>query len=128
MFAHPNTPERKITERESKRKAAGFAMRLTVLYRSSNMLGKQKPIFLGGMSMSYVYRIRVKSQLSSYWEDWLGGMALTNLENGEAELEGLLEDQEALHRILEKIRDLNIALISIEQTDGLPEQDGGRNG
>ena len=78
--------------------------------------------------MSIVYRIRVKSHLEPYWADWLGGMALTNLENGEAELECPVEGQEALHRILEKIRDLNIGLISIEQTDGLPEQDGGRNG
>ena len=78
--------------------------------------------------MSIVYRIRVKNQLEPYWADWFGGMALTNLENGEAELEGPVEDQEALHSILEKIRDLNIGLISIEQTDVLPEQDGGRNG
>jgi hypothetical protein len=75
--------------------------------------------------MSNVYRIRVKVQLDPYWADWLGGMILTNLENGEAELEGPVEGQEALHRILEKIRDLNIGLISIEQMDGLPEQNGG---
>ncbi|RPI28387.1 MAG: hypothetical protein EHM70_16760 [Chloroflexota bacterium] len=78
--------------------------------------------------MHIVYRIRVKSQLEPYWADWLGGMALTNLENGEAELEGSVESQEALHRILEKIRDLNIGLISIEQVEDLREQNGGRNG
>jgi len=75
--------------------------------------------------MSNVYRIRVQVQLDPYWADWFGGMALTNLENGEAELEGPVEGQEALHRILEKIRDLNIGLISIEQMDSLPEQKGG---
>lgn len=69
--------------------------------------------------MKTVYRIRVKSQLQPYWIDWFGGMAITNYENGEAELEGPIEGQEALHRILEKIRDLNIGLISIEQTDDL---------
>jgi hypothetical protein len=68
--------------------------------------------------MSIVYRIRVKSQLELYWADWFGGMAITNLENGEAELEGLVQDQEALHRILGKIRDLNIGLIEIKQMDG----------
>jgi hypothetical protein len=82
---------------------------------------QQKPIFLGGMSMSIVYRIRLKNQLEPYWVDWFGGMAITNLENGEAELEGPVEGQEALHHILEKIRDLNIGLISIDQMDGLPE-------
>lgn len=78
--------------------------------------------------MSIVYRIRVKSQLEPYWADWLGGMALTNLENGEAELQGPVESQEALHRILDKIRDLNIGLISIEQVEGLWKKDGGSNG
>ena len=63
--------------------------------------------------MSNVYRIRIKVQLEPYWVDWFGGMTLTNLENGEAELEGPVEGQEALHRILEKIRDLNIGLISV---------------
>ena len=78
--------------------------------------------------MRIVYRIRVKNQLEPYWADWFGGMAIINLENGEAELEGPVEGQEALHRILDKIRDLNIGLISIEQVEGLWEQNGGRNG
>ena len=78
--------------------------------------------------MRVVYRIRLKSQLDPYWADWLGGMVLTNLENGEAELQGPVESQEALHRILDKIRDLNIGLISIEQVEDLREQNGGSNG
>ena len=78
--------------------------------------------------MSVVYRLRLKSQLDPYWADWWGGMTLTNLENGEAELKGPVEGQEALHRILEKIRDLNIGLISIEQVEGLRKQNGDRNG
>ena len=71
--------------------------------------------------MSIVYRIRIKSQLDPYWADWFGGMVLTNLENGEAELEGPVEGQEALHRIIERIRDLNIGLVSIEQMDDLTQ-------
>lgn len=78
--------------------------------------------------MSNVYRIRVKVQLEPYWADWFGGMSITNLENGEAELEGPVEGQEALHRIIDKIRDLNIGLISIEQVEDLREQNGGRSG
>jgi hypothetical protein len=74
--------------------------------------------------MSIVYRIRIKSQLDPYWADWFGGMVFTNLENGEAELEGPVEGQEVLHRIIERIRDLNIGLVSIEQIDSLPEQKG----
>lgn len=78
--------------------------------------------------MSSVYRIRVKNHLEPFWEDWFGGMALTNLGKGEAELVGLVEDQAALHRILEKIRDLNIGLISIEQVEDDQESHEGRNG
>jgi hypothetical protein len=72
--------------------------------------------------MSVNYRIRVKTHLEPYWAHWFGGMALTNLENGEAEMEGPVENQEALHCILEKLRDLNIGLVSVEQVEALSDQ------
>lgn len=72
--------------------------------------------------MSVYYRIRVKTHLEPYWASWFGGMALTNLENGEAVMEGPVESQEALHRILEKLRDLNIGLVSVEQVEALSDQ------
>jgi hypothetical protein len=72
--------------------------------------------------MNVYYRIRVKAHLEPYWAGWFGGMALTNLENGVAELEGLVESQEALHNILEKLRDLNIGLVSVEQVEALSDQ------
>jgi hypothetical protein len=72
--------------------------------------------------MSVYYRIRVKTQLEPYWAHWFGGMALTNLENGEAEMEGSVESQEDLHRILDRLRDLNIGLVSVEQVEALSDQ------
>ncbi len=71
--------------------------------------------------MSSYYRIRIKTQLEPHWASWFGGLVLTNLENGEAELEGLVESQEALHHILENLRDLNIGLVLVEQVEAFPD-------
>jgi hypothetical protein len=61
-----------------------------------------------------MYRIRVKNHVDASWSYWFGTMQVTHLENGVSELKGPVEDQEMLYRILEKIRDLNLGLLSIE--------------
>ena len=58
------------------------------------------------------YQIRIGQHLDPECSDWLGGMAITNLEGGEAILFGLLIDQAALHGILQHLRDLNVTLIA----------------
>jgi hypothetical protein len=98
-----------------------FTTGLTVLYRQAVILMKKETDFSGGIIMSVYYRIRVKTHLEPYWAHWFGGMTLTNLENGEAEMDGPVENQEALHRILEKLRDLNINLVSVEQVEALSD-------
>ncbi len=67
--------------------------------------------------MSTIYRIRIKTHLEPYWAHWFDGMTLTNLENGEAKIEGPVESQDALHLIIEKLRDLNIGLVCVEQVE-----------
>lgn len=64
--------------------------------------------------MSFIYRIRIKCQLASYWTQRFDGFTLANLEDGSAELLGCVKDQAALHHTLEKLRDLNIELVSVE--------------
>ena len=64
--------------------------------------------------MSLLYRIRVKNHLGTYWKQWFEKMTVINLENGLTELVGPVKDQDALHCILEKIRDLNLTLVSVE--------------
>ena len=59
------------------------------------------------------YEIRVQGQLDPRWSDWFGGLTLTYSEEGSTLLSGLLSDQAALHGLLERIRDLNLTLISI---------------
>ena len=67
--------------------------------------------------MAVIYRIRVKNHLDTYRAHWFGEMTFTNLENGEAELVGPIEDQESLHGLLDKIRDLNMTLVNVERLE-----------
>ena len=57
--------------------------------------------------------IRVKGHLDQRWSDWFAGLKVTYLEGNESMLSGPLPDQAALHGMLERIRDLNLALISV---------------
>ncbi|HOU13651.1 MAG TPA: hypothetical protein PKZ84_11090 [Anaerolineae bacterium] len=61
------------------------------------------------------YHIRVEGYLDPSWSEWLGGLTLTHIENGETLLSGFIEDQTALHGLLNKIRDMNLPLISVER-------------
>mgnify|MGYP001770438242 CR=1 FL=1 len=63
--------------------------------------------------MPEYYEIKVKSHLDPYWSDWFAGLTLTHLEGDETLLAGPLPDQTALHGLLERIRDLNLKLISV---------------
>jgi hypothetical protein len=59
------------------------------------------------------YKIRIKSHLESAWADWFDGLAINNLENGEAILSGTLPDQAALHGVLNRISGLGLTLVSV---------------
>jgi hypothetical protein len=63
------------------------------------------------------YVIRVKNHLDARWEHWFEGMTITQIENGEMLLSGEVVDQSALHGLLEKIRNLNLTLISCQKMD-----------
>jgi hypothetical protein len=75
--------------------------------------------------MPEYYEIRIKGLLDERWSDWFADLKLTHLKGDETLLTGLLPDQAAVHGLLERIRDLNLTLLSV--TCGAPstqEADG----
>ena len=61
------------------------------------------------------YEIRVKGHLGTRWATWLGGFALTLEEDGTTVIRGEVVDQAALHGVLQKLRDVGIALVSLTE-------------
>ena len=72
--------------------------------------------------MPEYYEIKIKGYLDAKWSDWFAGLSVTHLEGGATVLSGELPDQAALHGLLERIRDLNLTLISVTCGDA-PQQD-----
>ncbi len=75
-----------------------------------------------------VYQIKVKGELDQSWSDWLGDIQIfSNLTKDASQTTILianLADQPALFGLLDRIRDLNLFLISVNpwKEDGDPVQ------
>jgi hypothetical protein len=65
--------------------------------------------------MPTIYEIRLEGQLDPRWSEWLEGMTITPLETGGTQLTGAVVDQAALHGLLNRIRDLNLKLVSVKK-------------
>ena len=61
------------------------------------------------------YEIQVKGQLDSRWSEWLEGLQVKLLGNGEMVLHGPIVDQAALMGVLNKISHLNLTLLSVNE-------------
>ena len=61
------------------------------------------------------YEIRVNGHLGTRWAAWFDGLAITSESDGTTVLRGSVVDQAALHGVLQKLRDVGIALISLKQ-------------
>jgi hypothetical protein len=63
------------------------------------------------------FEIRVKGHLDESWSDWLGGLEMELLDNGEMRLRGHIRDQAALMGILNKLYSLNLILLSLSEVN-----------
>ena len=68
-------------------------------------------------SREATFAIRVKGQLDESWSDWLEGLEVKLLDNGEMILFGHIEDQAALMGVLNKLYRLNLTLLSVSKVD-----------
>jgi hypothetical protein len=66
------------------------------------------------------YEIRVKGHLGARWAAWFDGLSVTNEDDGTTVIAGPPLDQAALHGLLQKLRDLGVPLVSLNQ---LPPED-----
>jgi hypothetical protein len=74
---------------------------------------KRNQYILTAGTQTDFYEIRVKGQLDESWSDWLEGLEVTLLENGEMILSGYIGDQAALLGTLNKLYGLNLTLLSL---------------
>ena len=63
------------------------------------------------------FEIRVKGHLDDSWSDWLEGLEVRLLENGEMILLGQIRDQAALIGILNRLYGLNLSLLSVSEVN-----------
>jgi hypothetical protein len=61
------------------------------------------------------YTIFVEGVLDTTWSEWFDGMAIRHGSDDTTVISGHVADQAALHRVIRKIRDLGVTLISIQR-------------
>ena len=65
--------------------------------------------------------IRVKGRIAEHWMDWFEDLGITHGQEDETLLAGEVVDQAALYGLLAKLRDLGLALVSVN-----PPQESGQ--
>lgn len=80
-----------------------------------NEPNKEKKGILSTGTRGGCLEIHVRGQLDESWSDWLEGLEVKLLENGEMILTGYIGDQAALMGVLNKLHGLNLALLSVSE-------------
>jgi hypothetical protein len=71
----------------------------------------------GGNMGGRLFEIRIKGHLNDQWSEWLDGLDMKPCDNGEMILTGVIVDQAALLGILNKLNRLNLALLSVTESE-----------
>ena len=77
--------------------------------------GKENKISLSAGGLGKYFKIHIKGQLDASWVDWLEGMEVKIMDNGEMMLDGYIKDQAELIGILNKLYSLNLTLLSVRE-------------
>jgi hypothetical protein len=64
-----------------------------------------------------IYKIKFQGHLDTQWSEWFYDMAITHEREGTTTLRGPLPDQTVLHSVLDRIRDMNLPLISVNKIE-----------
>jgi hypothetical protein len=67
----------------------------------------------GAIMSDQYYEIHLKGHLNSAWADWLEGLEVKLLDNGETALSGIIVDQASLMGLLNQLNRLNLTLLSV---------------
>ena len=83
---------------------------------------QKEPNLKSHKSCPPIYEIRVEGELGEMWANWFEGLAIREEYDRENDhhttvLFGPIPDQPALHGLLNRIRDLNLTLISIKKRE-----------
>ncbi|MBN1190377.1 MAG: hypothetical protein JXA46_11540 [Dehalococcoidales bacterium] len=66
-----------------------------------------------GKGQYFDCEIRLKNHLDKCWQAWFEGLRVNNLDDGEVLVSGSIPDQAALFGLLNRIRDLNLKVVSL---------------
>jgi hypothetical protein len=61
------------------------------------------------------FEIHIKGHLDESWSDWVEGLDVQLLDNGEMLLSGHIRDQAALMGILNRLYNLNLVILSMNE-------------
>ncbi len=92
------------------------------ILESSKEMFDRRQSYLIMKPLGQSYEIRVESHLSGGWSEWFDNLEVRQEMIAEGcqpltILVGFFPDQAALHGILQKIRDLNLILISVKRLE-----------
>jgi hypothetical protein len=62
-----------------------------------------------------IYEIKLQGHLDIKWSEWFYGLTITHEPDGTTTLYGPLPDQIVLHSVLDRLRDMNLPLLSVKQ-------------
>jgi hypothetical protein len=62
-----------------------------------------------------LHEVRVEGHLDDRWAQWVEGLTLARESDGTTTLTVPLADQAALHGLLNRIRDLNVPIVSVRR-------------